>query len=259
MSINHGFPSRTYLNPVGNCIVGPGYNPNVFLGPDNLFGRSDVHAAAIGRHILRRADTLSLQDYQLWAQDSWKAEHGSPEAARRFANKLIEEHEEYNLALQNYLYEASDQNADDLVSEAGDVLWCLTSGLSNASESLEDSVQHYLFNLIKGTVIIQDGRPRNPSWRRKAISVATKNIRPVQTRDIDAMFAAGYIPQPSANMNLLEGEETEREEFRDDLRHRWIMTLSLLFTMSKLMHRQFGIHERFDDFFATRDSFCRRS
>lgn len=245
--INRGFgPSKIHVNPVGNMLIGPGINPDVIQDSRGLFRRTQTDIAAVGAVILSSPGQLDIEDYQLWAQDSWKEEHGSVEAAHRFSVKLCEEHEEFGIALIKYLRQPSDALRDDLISEAGDVLWCTTSVLSNANQSLKSSLQNYLHSLVRGTIVYEGETLRYPRWRTYANQLAIKNLEPLMTSDINALFDIGYVPQESTVM-MLDDEGMERENSLEELYSLWGLRAVYAFSLRNLAHRQFGVHEVFGD------------
>ena len=92
--------------------------------------------------------------------------------------------------------------------------------------------------------MLENGKLRYPTWRKRAIRVATKNLGPVVVQDVDRVFKKAYVPQPSTIM-LLEDEAMEKEISPEDSYRDWLVKSVYAFGMRDLMHRQYGTHEVF--------------
>jgi hypothetical protein len=192
--------------------------PNIVLSPDGMFKRQeymDEDVARIREKIDSDPASVDLEEYQFWTQDSWKASHGSWEATERFADKLVEEHEELSVAMYGVLRDTRNREAriKDLVSEAGDVLWCLNALISNMSGNLRNGLQRYLYEASMGTLVYdydsenQRSLLRHPVWRDQALQVATSNLGDLTYGHIDDLLRAKFMPNPSVAMNI--GSEDE--------------------------------------------------
>ena len=120
--------------------------------------------------------SLSMNDYQLWAGLDWKAPHNTPAACNRLCNKLHEEVYELLPELEKQIaltrYESRAVNpVKSIVSEMGDVLWCLNGLATFEGIDLQRALAHHLldesgvssltFRLGSIDTLIQEGlRPR---------------------------------------------------------------------------------------------------
>lgn len=175
---------------------------------DGLYYRSDL-AIDIDLATERLVNGLGLvQDYQYWADQAWKKEHGTYEAVERFGAKLFEEHAEFATELQPLSYgEAID--GDKLIAEAGDVLWCATALASCATADLDAACKTLLFRYLRGVQHIDpDGGFVEPAWRSKAAALATKYDQ-LTTADIDQLLEAGFEPLFSPVMNIYDPDDDE--------------------------------------------------
>lgn len=149
-----------------------------------------------------------VQDYQYWADQAWKKEHGTYAAVERFGDKLYEELEEFGNELRPVTYGESVA-AEKLISEAGDVLWCATALASCAMADLDASFKTLVFRYVRGVQhIMDDGSYSQPSWRATASKLATK-YEQLTTADINKLLQAGFEPLFSPVMNIDEPDSDE--------------------------------------------------
>ncbi|MFY9228553.1 MAG: hypothetical protein WAO28_04505 [Candidatus Microsaccharimonas sp.] len=197
---------RTMIYPTnpGNYF-GMGENRTLNRLDGNLFSRKEIN-----EQFLTSVATLSggspsdatVEDLQLWGQHAWKAEHGTVEAAARFGDKLVEETGEFDESLVAFINNPSEETKHAAISEAGDVLWSLSAGLSNSGVSIEYAIQNRLMFTAKGTLVHTPEGMQYPVWRDKAIEIAMSNLHPITVGQIDDLFEAGYVPEASTAMNI---------------------------------------------------------
>lgn len=200
--------------PTGPSFVfGPGGTPHIKETPDRLYVReefSSVKGAELRRTIEHDTPNLDVSSYQFWAQDSWKAAHGTYAATERFSNKLIEEHEEFLIAAYAYVRskESIEHRQKEMISEAGDVLWCANGIVSNASGYIRIGIGRYLYEASMGTIVYDDTpRPRHPVWRTTALGIATNNLDSMTYGDLDKLLDAKFMSHPSSVMNIDDEDE----------------------------------------------------
>jgi NTP pyrophosphatase (non-canonical NTP hydrolase) len=79
----------------------------------------------------------TVSDYEYWANQDWIHEHGTLSAQIHARRKFEEEIDELAEAISSGVPE-------DIISEAGDVLWTATANASNADVSLNESLRYYV-------------------------------------------------------------------------------------------------------------------
>jgi NTP pyrophosphatase (non-canonical NTP hydrolase) len=90
----------------------------------------------------RHALIETVTDYQEWAEEGWKQQHGTYEAAKRFLAKLQEEVGEVETAYISFITNGSmpdSKEGSEFLSELGDVLWCATALASNSSSDIDSA------------------------------------------------------------------------------------------------------------------------
>ena len=212
--MNHLFINRDGGAEPTRTILYPSHPGNYFGGSENrtlnqlddgLFSRKEIDGPFLARvNQLSAADParLTLEELQLWGQHAWKVEHGTVEATLRFGEKLVEESNEFGESLLAFINNPSEENRHAAISEAGDVLWSLSAGISNSGVSIEYAIQNRLVFTAKGTLVRTDEGMRYPAWRDKAIEIGMSSLHPVTVGAIDELFEAGYVPEVSTAMNL---------------------------------------------------------
>lgn len=166
-----------------------------------------------------------IQDYQYWAEQAWKKEHGTYGAVERFGDKLYEEHEELSVELRP-LQQGKTVSAERLVSESGDVLWCTSALASCAAADLDAAFKLLLFRYIRGVQhCTPTGEFVQPVWRDTAAALATK-YEQLTTADIDALLAAGFEPLYSPVMNIDDADGDEYEPL-DHLTNSFALSATL--------------------------------
>lgn len=131
----------------------------------------------------------------------------------RFAAKLNEECGELQEATLNY-FENPDSESDrqELISEAGDVMWLTWALASNAGVSMEAALKQLTNRYVHGIRWVRPGpEDVEPTWRDAAIAFATK-FDHLRIADFDAMIAAGFEPTVSTHMNIYEDFDYELPE-----------------------------------------------
>ncbi|MEO6110045.1 MAG: hypothetical protein ABIP50_03490 [Candidatus Saccharimonadales bacterium] len=236
-----GGTPKTMINPKGpsHYLFGSGENDSVAM-ESGLYSRrilTDEELLAFSEVIETDPARLTLEDWQLWTQHAWKTEHGTSESAERFGEKLIEEYAETDAAMLAYLEEPTEQKRVALLSEAGDVLWCLAAGMSNSGVSAETALQSHLMQASMGILIFNNqGQPTYPKWRTTAMETAHRTLSPISLADVDNLILAGYEPQPSLVMNLEEGDEFDGDPV--EAYYRWQIDTAIPYSVRSLMQQQ---------------------
>lgn len=179
---------------------------------------------------------LPLENFQLWGQHAWKAEHGTVEAAQRFGDKLIEESSELTKALIDYINCPTDQTRHMAISEAGDVLWSLVAGASNAGVSIEYAIQNRLTDTARGTLLQTTDGFQYPAWRDKAVEIGMSNLKPISVADIDELFDQGYVPEASTAMNLQT--DFYDPEYVEEVLSEWSIDTAYALVLAHIMDTQ---------------------
>lgn len=151
---------------------------------------------------------VSITDYQQWCEAGWKQQHGTYEAATRFIDKLIEEAGEMRQALIEFRQSGSDlesEEATELLSELGDVLWCTTALASNSSADIDAGLKNRLSDYTMGVVDHSSGQASPTSWRDTAGNLSHKFTN-ITTTDVDQLIKGNFEPLPSPIMNLWDDE-----------------------------------------------------
>ena len=157
---------------------------------------------------------VPLEDYQYWAEGSWKTRHGTYDSAARFGGKLEEEFQEVVDAYKNFINEPPQNSQEkqrlgkEFLSELGDVLWCMSALGSNGGAKINAGLQIYLYKYTVGTQVINGQKLLPPKWREEAADLSTKWER-ITPENIDDLLAAGFEPRISPEMNLYEDDYPE--------------------------------------------------
>ena len=234
-----------HLYPVAPNISGMvGENQQFAYDPDKaLYMRTDDHTVRMGEWLAQCPDgSITLRRWQQWSQDAWKVRHGTPEASLRFVAKLYEEYDELGQEIHEVIRDGSVSAAQrqKIVSESGDILWCLSAVASNVDISIEESYREYLRDCSNGTRILVDGAFVAPSWRETAMAQVVTG-RLLTDKDVDRFLAADYVPQPSPDMNL-DPEDFE-PQFPRDIMQDWILYRVLPYGLENLSHYYYQVNE----------------
>jgi len=234
-----------HLYPVAPNISGiVGENQQFAYDPERaLYMRTDDHTVRMHEYLTQCPDgSITLSRWQQWSQDAWKVRHGTPEASLRFVDKLHEEYEELGEEIHAAVREGSVDTTrrQKIISESGDMLWCLTAVASNVDTSLEESYREYLRDCSNGTHIMVDGALVAPSWRETAMAQVVTG-RLLTDKDVDRFLASGYVPQPSPDMNL-DPEDFEPQSPRDIMRD-WVLYRILPYGLENLSHYYYRVNE----------------
>lgn len=253
--INYGLRrSLPPIYPKGPFMLSaPSGTLGVFQSADGMFKREEFKeedVEGIKANIARDPACVDLDEYQFWTQDNWKAEHGTSSAAERFAGKLIEEHEEFSIAMYGYLRSHDrDHATKELLSEAGDVLWCVNALVSNATGNIRSGLQRYLYDASMGTLVYEhdsDARRsilRHPRWRNAALQVATDNLGDLTYGDLDRLLDGGFMPNISPEMNI--GSEDESLTDPIEVFHEYDHSKLDAMSLSSSARQQYGYDEGF--------------
>jgi NTP pyrophosphatase (non-canonical NTP hydrolase) len=170
-----------------------------------FFSRQDIDYIGLAKRFTTDPKGFGLTDWQLLNQASWKTEHGTLAAARRFTNKHLEEVDELSDAIE--LYDGSSTAKHAVASEAGDVLWCLLAICSNSGARIETAIQRKVLAESLGNVLLdRNQKPIVPSWKKTAGKVALRNITQNTLGNLEKLFRKGYIPTDTTGFLVPEDE-----------------------------------------------------
>lgn len=153
-------------------------------------------------------EVTSITDYQEWCEVGWKQEHGSYEAGSRFIDKLLEETAEAGQALNEFREAGSDresEEAKELLSELGDILWCTTALASNSTADIDTGLKNRLSEYVAGVLDYSKGSPAPMQWRETAGRLSNK-FTDINLEDIDELLDATFEPLPTPIMNIWDDE-----------------------------------------------------
>ena len=170
-----------------------------------LYYRADVDVAEYQERLLGD-DAATIEDYQYWVDDAWKEKHGTPDAALRFGDKIIEEHKEFREAIETHRDQATNNSIEHTVEEAGDLLWCATALASACTANIDNALKESLFAYCHGVSHIYGQTIYAPSWQPTAGRLAVMR-NPITIHDIDTLIDDGFEPLPSPAMFVDEGED----------------------------------------------------
>lgn len=155
----------------------------------------------------RELSTVSnITDYQNWVESDWKKPHGTYESVERFNDKLSEEIAELRDADTVFTKNGSDRYSDDaleLLSELGDVLWCATALASNSSADIDKGLKECLYAYTMGISCYVDGENTEPEWHAISAKMSTDR-KNTALSDIDTLISGGFEPLITTAMNLFD-------------------------------------------------------
>jgi NTP pyrophosphatase (non-canonical NTP hydrolase) len=152
---------------------------------------------------------LKLDDYQAWGELNWKSQQGTIDSTERLTQKLAEEVQELTDELRMPPEQKSPQA---IVSELGDILWCVNGLASNLSVNVKHGLQMLLDDYSRGTRYFHD--PRSvPPWVKLAQRL-TYNDEMSATGLAD-LVEAGYEPQVPTNILIDEPEDNKKYQIHD--------------------------------------------
>jgi hypothetical protein len=197
-------------------------DPNVLFSQDpdsapqereGLYFRRDMRYDydELSRALQEGGSSSNFLLYQYWAESAWKTEQGTYSSAERFTNKLEEEHLEFKTAVDEFYHRKANYDpvlAENVVLEAGDVLWCMTALASNASADIDAGMRTLLFRYVRGTQHVRNMVAVKPPWRDMAGSLAVK-YEQLTLKDIDQLINRGFEPQPTQVMNIFEPDDDQ--------------------------------------------------
>lgn len=177
---------------------------------DGLFYRGDLSLSSEELAArLTGGNTADIQDYQYWTESAWKTEHATYASVKRFGNKLYEEYRELVEAIELFdRKEGQDKEADEVLAELGDVLWCATVLACCASADIDSGLKNLLYQYVMGIQHIEKGVAVEPGWRDTAGKLATKYGQ-LSIHDIDQLIAVGFEPHFSTVMNIFDPKADE--------------------------------------------------
>lgn len=154
----------------------------------------------------------TITDYQEWAETGWKTKHGTYEAADRFVGKMFEESHEVSEAYLQFIQSGSNpesEQATELLSELGDVLWCATATASNSSADIDAAMKVLLYGYTMGVEYHDDhwqrmGVEANP-WRDTSGRLAIKPSD-LTLSEISDLMTHDFEPLQTPARNIGYGE-----------------------------------------------------
>lgn len=225
------------IEPQSPFIVGTSHFDRHVTELDGLFYRADrPDFKALTDQILAKPAETSLRDYQYWAEAGWKTEHGTYESVARFSGKAIEEGGEFAEAAR--AFNVADRSGyDDLLGEAGDVLWCLTALANNGGADLDRATKDLLYQYLHGIRYMKAGQEELPSWHEIAGDLATQGTI-LTAQDLHELMKVRFEPTPSPIMNLFEPEF-----FNEEPLDHVTSLYAYLIHMTSMQERQFGYND----------------
>ncbi len=147
---------------------------------------------------------MSFDALQAWNESAWKVPHGTLAASTRFADKLGEELDEAEQALEEFRDTRDNRH---LIEEIGDVGWGINALASNGRAVISDSLKDRVYSYLTGTrIYTESGSFDYPDWYDEAAKFVVRR-GPLNIGDVDALVGAGFVPQHSPVMNLYEPEK----------------------------------------------------
>ncbi len=211
---------------------------------DGLYYRDDIDAdfLALTQSLLENGAESELSTYQYWAESGWKTEHGTFSSVERFATKVREEYGEFVEAV-------NDGSTDEIVSEAGDALWCFTALASNGagdiSQGLKTQINEYADNMLHAD---ERGVVLEPIWRPKAVTL-TQKAGSLTVGEITDLIKAKFEPTISPIMIV------DADEYDEDVRGHLQSLFYGAYGIEGPHHRQYG----YNDTETTIEDFYRQS
>jgi len=236
MDIYSNSPDRYQsISPSDPWVLGTSEYEHRIVNHDKLFYRQDQKPPIDLITELQGAEQIGLTSYQYWVETGWKTEHGTFDSVQRFSQKLEEEAGEFGQAIGEF--QAHQATLDDVISEAGDVLWCLTALTSNGAASIDAQLKTLLYQYTRGVMHVIDGEDCPPRWRDVSASLSTKWSE-LTTQDIDQLIAESFEPLASPIRNVFDAEKYEGDvgDHLRDLHYN-------LFAMTRIQERQFGYQD----------------
>lgn len=235
------------ITPIEAYIsFGTGFN-EVTQDEKGLYERRDIPVSSIADtefQLIKYPAQVGVSEWQIWGQGSWKAIHGSYKAVTRFAGKLDEEYRELFDSIKA-LYGSSelrrDQAQKGVLSELGDMAWVTLAITSNAGTDIDHRLKTYLYECHMGTQYISaDGSAFDPPWLKTQVAMATNNQSQLTLGDLDRLIAEGFIPKPSAAMNIFCLESDYDDDDEKDIITFSNHMLAEVMALANISHQQFG-------------------
>lgn len=237
------------IEPRSPYILGSSVYDRHITEVDGLFYRSDrPDFEELTAAILDNPSDTSLRAYQYWAEAGWKTEHGTYDSVQRFSGKAIEEGGEFAEAARDF-NPGDREGYDELLGEAGDVLWCITALANNGGVDLDRATKDLLYQYLHGIRFIEAGEERLPSWHDVAGDLATQGSL-LSARNIGELMKVRFEPTPSPVMNIFESEY-----FNEEPLNHLTTLFYLLVHMTSMQERQFG----YNDTLTTESQFRRKA
>lgn len=223
----------------GNIIGGVEPPTEIISDESGLFYRAnlDLDIDSIVERIENIDPTVTITDYQYWAEGAWKTQHGTYDSVERFMYKLDEEHLEVIDAvgkIENRWLQGDSHSAEN---ELGDLLWCLSALASNGAADVDIGLKKRLYKYVVGTQWIVENEPIPPPWRSEAANLAVKYDQ-ITINEVDQLIEGGFEPNYSPVMNIIDPGDDFIEP-KDHLLNLGGVILSSQF----IARRQYGRNE----------------
>jgi len=196
--------------------LGTAYELDLKPNPTDFYQPPSSEQRKLADTLPHEAETLeqfnvTLDDYQAWCELNWRQPHGTAASMGHLVAKLIEENHE----LKEEIYESSKRSAEDgLVSELGDILWCVTA----ISSDLRINVKHGLMMLMDryghGTRNFEGGSL--PAWVKEAQTLTFDDR--LSAKQLDDLINNGYEPLESSDLLIDEPGEITDVDIEDTVR-----------------------------------------
>jgi NTP pyrophosphatase (non-canonical NTP hydrolase) len=191
-----------------DCVSLPGDN-----GYYNLYDYEPVDPENIN----------TISNYQDFVNQNWLTPHCTEQSAQSFTDKVTEEIEE----LRRAYAEADDKDTRDIISETGDVLFCLTAIASNASVDVNKAIIKTI-NSRKGQKIL--GKQKLDIAHHSDLSF----------HDLEKLYeTAAESSKPKFNVGRLKQElkilndQAERQYSNDNVENYVNLSIAIGETVSK--------------------------
>lgn len=210
---------------------------------DGLYYREDQghdeRVIVARNHLHSDTPQASLLDYQVWVDGAWKTPHATYQSVERMGDKLYEEHHELLQEVRRVSDDPDDQTAKgELLSEAGDVLWCATALANNSGADIESGMRNQLFRYVVGVQHIgENAEAIQTPWRNKAAELAT-SITPITLGAINELLEEKFEPLFSTVMNIFDPDSPEA-----DVNSHMVQGLVYCATLRNQVEEQFGWNE----------------
>jgi NTP pyrophosphatase (non-canonical NTP hydrolase) len=237
----HGELPYMPIYPSDENVISGIMPPTDYSERESLFNRRDIKIDlnAIENQIIKKDPTLTVEEFQYWAEGNWKTKPGTFSSSERFSEKLKEEFHE---AVEAFELLADDPGNEklksDLASELGDILWCMSAIASNGGASIDMGLRIYLHKYALGMQIVKEGKAFPPNWHPKAAGISTQWEK-ITVQDLESLIGDGFEPTPSPVMNIYS-EDIGEAEYDVERHIKSMLGGQLLSAAQTLVQAQYG-------------------